>query len=196
MQVYTVLYEQSGRFLLAHKPLRGYYFIDERTGVGSVLRSGKALNGAGNYALPGGKRKQDEPLNVAGWREFQEETGVQIAALATTNHEFSNDYAAVYVRSAQQQFNTTATDIIQIRLPDGMGAAHQIADDKIRSYADIFRNFPQAPPDNELDDGYIWDVNDPTDWQIIESWHNDPNIGWYYEILRYLKTSVLALATA
>lgn len=189
MQVYTVLYERSGCFLLARKPLRGYYFKNPAVlGGGEVIRAGEGLHGGGNYALPGGRKEAKESIVDAGLREFQEETGVPIFGLPYKDYAFPPRYAAVYVES--HSFNAMANRIIA-NLKQGTEAATQVSRCEIDWYPDIFTHFHHAPPDNELSEGSIWNLEDPTQWQAIEDWQGDPIIGWYYEILNYLKTSIL-----
>jgi hypothetical protein len=70
-----------------------------------------------------------------------------------------------------------------------------VIDGKAQSYAQLREQFPAAPPDNELEKAYVWNVRSAEDWKKIEGFQNDPDIDWYYHVLAYLKESLLALAT-
>jgi hypothetical protein len=59
VQVYSVYYHESGRFLIGFKLKKGYFFYDPRTG-GDLVPEGQALNGGGKHALPGGSRKREK----------------------------------------------------------------------------------------------------------------------------------------
>ncbi|NEO99340.1 MAG: NUDIX domain-containing protein [Symploca sp. SIO2E9] len=192
MQVYAVYYEQSGRFLLGSKLKKGYYFYNSSTGKGEIKPNGQPLNGGGNFALPGGKREGTEPITTAARREFTEETAAIIKEIETKEQTFSSGaYSAAYFKIADSNFNTTVTNIIKTNLPQGLKARDDIINRTITAYNQIHQKYPQAPQDNELEEAYVWDVTDPEDWAQILKWKDDPVIGWYYEILEYLKLHIL-----
>lgn len=195
MQVYAVLYDRSGRFLLGRKPDKGYYFYNPRTGQGKLVPQGQRLNGAGNWALPGGELGQDEQVARGARREFFEETGEDIVPSRTTERRFDHDtYAAAYFEVSSDTFDNLANAVRDVNLPAGLAAAGKVISGEITSYDQIGRQFPAAPRDNELELAQVWNVNDPGNWMTIQSWRNDRVIGWYYEILAYLKNSVLVLS--
>jgi len=189
--VYAVYYEPSGRFLIGYKLAKGYFFYKSSTRKGSLVPAGKALNGGDNWALPGGKREGEETIADAARREFAEETAAQIVSVQTDAHQFSEEFAAAFLRGERTAFNAVAMQIFNTNLPQGLLAKDAVAARKITEYSQIHRHFPNAPRDNELGDAHVWDVNDPDDWSVIAQWKDDPVIGWYYQILFYLKHSIL-----
>jgi ADP-ribose pyrophosphatase YjhB (NUDIX family) len=194
VQVYAVYYEPSGRFLIGYKLIRGYYFYKSSTGQGSLVPAGQQLNGGGKYALPGGKREGQEAIADAAAREFKEETAQQVVADHTDTKEFSDEqyqYAAAFFRISLQTFNTAAVQIVKTNLPAGLEAKDAVINGSITKYAQIHQRYPHAPQDNELGDAHVWDGKDATDWSIIAEWENDPDLGWYYQILLYFKQSIL-----
>jgi 8-oxo-dGTP pyrophosphatase MutT (NUDIX family) len=192
VQVYAVYYEPSGRFLIGYKPAKGYYFYN--SGRGRLVRAGQPLNGGDNYALPGGKREGQEPIADAARREFMEETAAQIDAIQTDTHQFKDkehEYGAAFFRIEPVTFNAVAYQITDRNLPEGLVARDAVIDGTITQYAQIHQRFRNAPQDNEFGAAQVWNVNDPTEWSNIARWKDDPVVSWYYQILLYLKQSIL-----
>ncbi len=191
MQVYAVYYEASGQFLLGKKFTKGYFFYDYLKAEGNLVSKGKNLNGSGKYALPGGKHKEPESIADAARREFTEETAAQINEISTQEKLFSQQYSAVFFCVEVEEFNNAAEQIIKTNLPEGCKAQQDVIDQKIKQYTEIGQKYPHAPKDNELSQAYIWNVNNQEHWDTISKWRDDPVIGWYYDILNYLKNTIL-----
>ena len=193
MQVYAVYYEASGRFLLGFKLQLGYFFYNPKTG-GRLVPKGQGLNGGGKYALPGGKLEAKEKVIDGARREFFEETAARIEAIQTNDQRFKDpdhdlDYAAAFFRIQPEIFDTTTLAIINTNLPAGLEAMAAVKDGRIKQYAEIERVFEASPQDNELETAEVWNVR--TDWDEIAKWPADKDLSWYYEILLYLKDTVL-----
>jgi hypothetical protein len=123
-----------------------------------------------------------------------EETAEQVVAERTDTREFSDKqykYGAAFFRIALQTFNTAAVQIVKTNLLKGLAAKDDVINRSITQYTQIHQRYPNAPQDNELEDAHVWNVNDPDDWSIIAQWENDPDLGWYYQILLYLKKTIL-----
>ncbi|MEV7232262.1 MULTISPECIES: NUDIX domain-containing protein [Polymorphospora] len=197
MQSYAVLYEPSGRFLIATKFDLGYFFFEH--GVGQIKTAGQVLNGAGKAALPGGRIDGNESIAAAARREFREETGVDIATAAPTvqvaQHSFGA-YGAGYFRVSAAEFNTLAMRIATVTLPAGEQAAAAIRNGTINNYAGVHARFPAAPPSNELRYSYTWNVTDPMDWQQIQQLQHDRDTNWYYTVLLHLRVNLIGVAVS
>src|SRR5579872_2454297 len=60
-QVYAIVHDGKGNFIIATKNFRGYYFHDpKKPREGSILPKGKILNGAAKRAFPGGHLESAE----------------------------------------------------------------------------------------------------------------------------------------
>jgi ADP-ribose pyrophosphatase YjhB (NUDIX family) len=193
MQVYAVYYEASGRFLLGLKLQLGYFFYNPKTG-GRIVPRGQGLNGGGKCALPGGKKEANETVIDGARREFLEETAAGIVAIRADEHQFKDhkhdlDYATAFFRIQPEIFDTTTLAIIKTNLPAGLEAMAAVKDGRIKQYAEIERRFGASPQDNELETAEVWNVQ--TDWDKIAEWRADKDLSWYYEILLYLKDTVL-----
>lgn len=189
-----MLYDARGRFLIGRKLDKGYFFYNPQTG-GRLVPRGQELKGAGKWALPGGKLESSESVTDGARREFFEETAARIGRdLSADEHRF-NGYTAVYFKMDGADLDEIAGRIIGTNLPAGLQAGDGVKDGSITSYPQIALQFPNSPRDNELQLAEVWNVNDPHDWSTIQSWNGDPVIGWYYEILRYLKDNILSLSS-
>jgi len=188
MQVYACVYTTNGDFLLATKRERGYFFM--KNGVGGIVKNGQVLNGAGRRALPGGKRDPGESTSAGALREWNEET---YCDLQTTNTQYKDWklFGAGYFLQPEDSLAPMVARITKEVLPAANLAAGEIQEGKITEYAEIAGKYPDAPADNELADMEIWNLD--TDWTRIETWKNHPDIGWYYDVLHYLKTTILKL---
>lgn len=75
MQVYALVTDGT-RYLIARKRIVNAFWE-----YGEVL-SLRVVNQAGQWALPGGGREEDETTEECALREFREETGVKLSTLA------------------------------------------------------------------------------------------------------------------
>lgn len=198
--VYAVVYDTTGRFLLATKNDYGYFFHCSTSDDGVIYPQGVLLtNGGGDYALPGGGQLPDEGANCGGRREFWEETGVRIPGLAvfsqqTWQHNAQRSYIGCYYEVGED-----ALDHISGRvnngLAEGRAAQHDVSDGTITEYLGIYDSYPDAPADNELDHCDVWNILDDTDWGKVKAWNGDPAKGWYFVILRALRVYLGGSAT-
>ncbi|MCW8127573.1 NUDIX hydrolase [Microbulbifer halophilus] len=196
MQVYAVLYTEDGHFMLARKLSKGYFFYDPAKSQGAIVPDGQSLNGGDNYALPGGKRNKGESITGGAAREFYEETGVKISnqSVSVLEHQFSLQFGAGYFLASNDQIKTIHTKIQKTNLVAATNASVDIEHGSISQYSQIHQRYPDAPADNELEAVYIWSVFDKANWEEIEKWRGSPTLGWYYDILLYLRDQVLSRA--
>jgi ADP-ribose pyrophosphatase YjhB (NUDIX family) len=198
MQIYAVVYDASGRFLIGQKLVQGYYFHRRQTG--RIVPRGQRLNGAGKSALPGGGLEDGETIEAGCRREFFEETGVDLSGrytqATTKTFDYTNDehrtirYATTYFCLDAETLTALCTQITS-NLKEGAKAAGEIQQGQITRYYQIHERYPNAPKDNELEDVRIMNVNDPDDWPTIQSWRSDREVDWFSYILEHLKTTIL-----
>ncbi|HEX8172618.1 MAG TPA: NUDIX domain-containing protein [Thermoanaerobaculia bacterium] len=192
-QSYAVFYEQTGEFLLAWKLQTGYYFSDNG---GAIVPKGKRLNGADNYALPGGRVEHRETILQAAAREFFEETGYQLRYTASQEQSFG-PYGAGYFLAQPGDVATYVHYITTVSLPASVQIANAIRGRVIRSYGDIAgwvaqNGYTDWPRSNELAWVNSPNITDPSVWQMVQSWNHDP-LDWYRTILTYLRHDILGI---
>lgn len=189
--VYAVVHDGTGRFLMATKNQRAYFYSSN--GSGTVIPGGQAPNGAGKQALPGGELEQSE-LSLAGaCREFYEETGVRLCGTDTVGFnlnpgEFAEEYQpGGYYYAVFFDVGSATLDQLQNQIAANLvianGAAQAIAARTITNYRDLP---PQCPMDNELASIAIWNINDPNTRNTVNSWANDTDLSWFRNILQRL----------
>lgn len=192
-QVYAVLHDGNRNFLIGVKNGRGYYFHNSSPASrerGEIKPSGQPLNGGGLYALPGGHLEGGyTPANGA-LAEFLEEVNEDLAreknVLNPDAYYGSDDYWGVYFQ---------VTPILledlwrrgQANLVAGVAAANAVIAHRYdaHQYAQLTRDFPKSPMDNELHECVIGNLD--RDWNVIEKWEKDRNLSWFYYILLNLK---------
>ncbi|MBS1665475.1 MAG: NUDIX domain-containing protein [Bacteroidetes bacterium] len=192
-QVYAVVYNGRGNFMIAFKNLRGYFFHNPNGAGGSIIPAGQPLNGANNWAFPGGALDGPPYSNarvIAGAiRELQEETGIEVGTGHCTPAIFGGGaYYAVYFLVADT-FIATLQEA-RSRLDAGVNAVAAIrAGTYTRNdqYDDLMAAF-NCPQDNELSNIFTWNLFD--DWNEIERLRNDPATDWYYAILLNLRNQL------
>jgi 8-oxo-dGTP pyrophosphatase MutT (NUDIX family) len=185
--VYCVLYDSDRKFLIATKRSKGYFFCSN----GSIVPAGQRLNGGGKPALPGGARAPGEDIRDGAIREFREETRVEIQG---AEHEWSHNwgrYAAGYFRVSPAALAGIQTTV-NTNLGAGNQAALAVEGGQIQDCDALHRTFPLAPDDNELQVVDIWDLNDHTTWNRIQTWDGDRDLGWFYDILDHLRSNTQA----
>lgn len=190
MQIYAVVYVDDGRFLVFKKRDKGYFFF--KNGEGSLVRGGQRLNGAGDWALPGGAREGRESIGDGAEREFHEETAIHLPA-ATSEHEFSDQYGAGYFQVDGTTFGNLLRDIGSTNLPAGNSAATEVGNGTITRYDQIHQRYSASPLDNELASVEAWNVTNGGNWGTIQSWERNRALNWYYAILKYLKEDILGV---
>jgi ADP-ribose pyrophosphatase YjhB (NUDIX family) len=190
--VYAVLYDAAGNVLMATRVVRTYFNAD----ADKVWENGcplKPQKAPGQPALPGGDLKTGESPADGAKREFFEETKIDISSLTPTAVYTTTNYVAVY-------FLVPDLPAKDQQMINNLNLAENTVVPKIQSrqiiyYDQIRYQYPNCPMDNELmvptGSKTLYNLNDPADWSIIQSWQNTNYQDWYYEILRYLKQNIL-----
>ncbi|MEV8455502.1 NUDIX hydrolase [Streptomyces sp. NPDC052095] len=187
---YAVLHDGKGRFLLGTKNETGFFFSG---GGGEVYKGGidlKEKKCGGKRALPGGAINAGEATKVAAMREFTEETGISLAGCTAQEKEWAGQaYGAGYFGTAPANFDKLLKEVKE-SLGRGRQAAKEIADGKIKTYADLRKKYPSIAKDDEIMVVEPWDVR--KQWITIKSWEKtDPNcLGWFVPILEHLKDNL------
>lgn len=195
VQVYAVVYAQTGEFLIGTKNINAYFFSPN-----AIFPKGKAVNGAGKWCLPGGKMERgDDNATSAALREFVEETGIAIE-LEDIEHTsvmlWERKYYGAYFRLPLDKIRELQSNAA-VAIANGNQIAAAVRTSTIRSYGQI-KDWAQSagrtpyPVDNELATLEIWNLYEPVVWETIEGW-NTPSSGldWYYEVLSCLKNTVI-----
>lgn len=192
-QVYAVVHDGNGNFLMATKMQRGYFFHNP-AGGGTIIPAGQPLNAGGRPAFPGGGLVGQDP--AAGARtEFLEETAMALGAATPQNPapyhggQGTNwDYYGVYFQLTPADL-VTLSNFVQDHLAIGNRAAEAIIEEHFgpSEYPSLMADFPGCPADNELATAYLWNLQ--TNWVTIETWQNDPQLSWYYNILLNLRNN-------
>ncbi|MGB3763377.1 MAG: NUDIX domain-containing protein [Ornithinimicrobium sp.] len=188
MQTYACLYSSTGDFCLAAKRERGYFFHSGRGGT--VSRAGWKLNGGANYALPGGRLSATESVVDGAHREWLEETNAAIRPIETCELRWKN-FGAGYFLILPTELSEVAIRIDRTVIPEAEGAVENIRAGVITEYCQVHQIFPDAPADNEIKTVQVW--NAASDWGKIEPWKGSDSLGWFYEVLDYLKRELLTL---
>jgi ADP-ribose pyrophosphatase YjhB (NUDIX family) len=194
MQVYAVVYDTKGNFLIGKKLAKGYFFS---TNGGCIVKAGQTLNGAGKYALPGGKLNYKEAYTDGALREFVEETGFSTLKVTTQQGVPWAETKTGKLLFAAGYFDCTGIDwtetvkAVTTNLGQAKKAADAIQAGTLTEYKKIFTTYPGCPQDNELELVEVWNVKNSTDWDKIKLFTKDPDLDWYYQILDYLKGTLL-----
>lgn len=191
MQVYACVYATNRDFALATKPEKGYYFS---TRGGSVVPAGQKLNGGGNYALPGGKLDPGEAVLDGARREWVEETNSAVNSHRDDHNSWGTAYGAGYFHVSAQELERATQRIDGVVIPEAEGAVEEIIQRRITRYDQIRPMFPEAPADNEISTVQIWNLD--TDWTRIAAWQGHAELGWFYNILKYLRDTILTTTEA
>ncbi|NHV28707.1 NUDIX hydrolase [Burkholderia sp. D-99] len=200
---YAVLYDKVGTFLIAWKRTRAYYFLSENgqtvnyNGIDLTQKKGGGLN-----ALPGGANDEGDTEKCAR-REFLEETGVSLPPIDGSDgirtHSFENDlYSAAYFRVKVGDVASAYTAISSKSMPNSNKIVAQIINEKYTKRSQVMNyvkneNISPWPEDNELDSVACWNIQNVNQWAEIKSWKGNQTIGWYYEILKYLRVDIFRL---
>ncbi|AXE96293.1 hypothetical protein CUJ90_29335 [Paraburkholderia terricola] len=200
---YAVLYDDFGTFLIATKRERSYYYLSENgetvnyRGIDLTGKKGGGLN-----ALPGGRNDENDTEKCAR-REFFEETGVELPRSVgpdrTKIKSFERDaYSAAYFRAKTGEVASTFSAISSISLPNSRDIVAKIIKEKYTQRSQVMdyvvrEKFSVWPQDNELDSVACWNIKNSNQWDKIKSWRGDQVIGWYYEVLKYLRVDIFNL---
>lgn len=198
IQVYAVVYCGS-QCLVAVKCDAGYFF-HKSSGGGVIIPEGEELNGAGNYALPGGRLDVEEGKNAkdGALKEFFEETDIDLAgryknfSVTMFEHSAKQAYCGVYFELEPLQFQAVASGAVN-NLVVGYEAVQSILKGQFGAdqYGLLRTTFQGCPMDNELATIQIWDINDSNEWAEISRWKGSLTLGWYYNILEYFKDNLI-----
>src|SRR5690606_27711900 len=96
-----------------------------------------------------------------------------------------------YFRVGSNDLTEMCAVINEPNLRDAKSAVREIQGGDITEYSQIHERYPHAPADNELNLARVMDVNDANDWNVIQSWKDNDDLDWFYNILLYLKTGIL-----
>ncbi len=209
-QVYAVVHDGSGSFLIARKVDAAYFFAPTTSdGKGEVKFVPKSLPGGGFPAFPGGalkrveskdgdekEKSKDEDPRVGAEREFREETGVNLrdySGLSEDPAPFqlgSGDDAChgIYFKLGGDELRKLALQVAA-NLAAGTGAMEWIRAYPRTTYEELAKKFPAMPPDNELLNVAVWTFE--KHWERIKVWKDikgkKDGLDWYYYILLNLK---------
>lgn len=178
-------------------------------------------NGPGLFAFPGGALDNGEVPFQGALREFTEEcgsqiwfqynppTGYQINQLANiifdtpgttgvyTPYPILNaqinqtsNYYALYLQVSDDSLNQIEL-IMGTNLEENSSAAAEVIDGNFGTYDAIFNYYPYCPPDNELSEANIWQVQQDID--EIRALQANTQTDWYYDMIVYLANNLLNL---
>jgi ADP-ribose pyrophosphatase YjhB (NUDIX family) len=188
-QIYAIVHDGAGNFLIAKKNVLGYFFHDPGGG-GTIVPKGQKLNGAGDWAFPGGAL-QGDGVDQTARNEFKEECALEVPTDERKPDRYSGSdgkwtYYGVYF-DVGGKLDTLNADVNE-HLKIGTKAAGAVMAGKYRKeqYTELMRTFPGSPVDNELASTEVWNLVEK--WTEIASWKDDRKKGWYYCILDNLRT--------
>lgn len=182
-QVYAIIHDGAGNFIIAWKNPCSYFFHNTGGG-GTIYPDGSGIHDPDNWAFPGGGMKGG--VVPGALTELKEETNVVLdPALAQPAYHTGKGYYGVYF-NVSEDFDSVY-DLIAGNLAIGVNAVQAITakgskytEDK---YDLLMKDFPGCPADNELFSVKIWNLL--TDAQKISDL-NTEGTEWYYAILMKL----------
>lgn len=200
---YAVLYDKVGTFLIAKKRTKAYYYLSENGQTvdcnGIDLTKGK---GGGLNALPGG-RNDDDTAKCAK-REFLEETGIDLPPSALSAKPITRPfegglYSAAYFRADVGDVASTYQTISSKSFKNADKIVAQIIKGKYTKRSEVMdyverENISPWPMDNELDSVACWNIKNTKQWETIQGWKGNQAIGWYYEVLKFLRVTIFNLS--
>ncbi|MBN3835045.1 NUDIX hydrolase [Burkholderia sp. Ac-20344] len=201
---YAVLYDKVGTFLIATKRTKAYYYLSENgetvnyNGIDLTQKKGGGLN-----ALPGGRNDENDTEKCAR-REFLEETGINLPPSAVSTRTIirsfeGNSYSAAYFLADVGDVASTYSTISSYSFPNSNKIVAQIIKEKYTKRAQVMdyvnrENISPWPMDNELDAVACWNIKNENQWKTIQKWKGNQAIGWYYEILKYMRVDIFDLS--
>jgi hypothetical protein len=194
-QTYSVVYDVSKNFFIAFKNTAGFFFHTGNNGNGDIYPKGFPIkNSPGEAALPGGALAANTNPAIGAANEFQEETGVELrkyneklAPKEWHDGTGKTEYYGVYYQFSSAVFNDISSQATA-NIKTGVSAAKDVRDEKIKTYKDIFKKYPNCPPDNELATGLVWNLD--RDWSEIQALNKSQSTSWFYIILKNLKDNL------
>lgn len=188
-QVYAIIHDGKGNFLIAVKNEFGYFFHSGKDG-GKIIPNGQKLNGGGLPAFPGGKLEEKEALKGA-LKELLEETNIKDFEYKEDPKIFDGTmYYGVYLNVGDQI--DKLLEIINHNLVQGRAAATAIQKKEITSYSQIFDKYHNCPLDNELNIIMKW--NFISDKEKINHLKNNPATDWFYYIIEHLEENLYVIS--
>jgi 8-oxo-dGTP pyrophosphatase MutT (NUDIX family) len=189
-QTYAVVYDSSGNFFIAVKNTRSYFYHSDSDADGTIYPCGfPVTNGPGLRALPGGKLTASDPA-IGAANEFAEETGVELRDFnlkllpeAWHAKDGKLEYYGVYFHVSPEIFEEISNSAIA-NLETGVTVSDEIQNRQIQAYADIVKQFPSCPKDNELASGVVWNLEH--NWADIAKL-DARGTDWFYVILKHLR---------
>lgn len=182
---YAVVHNGIGDFLIFSKNNKGYFF-HRRGGGGSIIVDGKVLNGAGDYAFPGGKPDDQGDVIDGAIEEMRDETRINLAGYRNEPDWYYEDtadgeYYGVYFNVGNDLDDIAAEALAYLRA--GEQAAQAVIDGHYVAgqYGELMDAFPDSPADNEL-------ARFVASWNLFDQWDeiealNAPPTDWFYNII-------------
>jgi 8-oxo-dGTP pyrophosphatase MutT (NUDIX family) len=197
VQVYAILYDKVGNFLIATKFKKGYFFLKKEGDGGEIVPDGQPLNGGGKYAFPGGElefKDDKKGADEGAKKEFFEETNLKLPdSLPCLAQRWKhNERWAYWGVFYEVEDLWELYPIITENLLAGFNAALDVQN-KIFSKGqyDLLREkYPSAPVDNECQTIDILNIYEA--WDEIHRWKDDQDLGWFETILAHLKNTILS----
>lgn len=193
-QVYAIIYDKEGNFIIGKKNDRGYFFHAKTGPGGDIVPGGQPLNGRNNWALPGGGLEVSDVVAGA-IKELQEETGLAVTPDSVDIGYYAgpgDEYFGVFFNAGvniQMMLDLAAKNLLQ-----GAAAAKAVISKKYvkGQYDALLTAFPGCPDDNELAQVFLWNI--VTNSKEIAALANSKVTSWYYNILVYLSQCLFSVA--
>lgn len=179
-QVYAVVYDSSGNFIVAKKNVFGYFFY--KNGKRSIVEAGQKLNGAGSFCFPGGGLEGNDPAKGA-IKEWDEETreGATLEKCKQAPQAYiGKGYYGIYFLAPDEIPLADFAATINKTLKEGEHIAQLIQQRTITKPDEIS---PLAPKDNELEHCQVVNIKDLGKYFI----QGDKATGWFYDIVQDIK---------
>ena len=182
-QVYAVMHDGKGEFMIAFKNTLGYFF-HKAGGGGTIIPDGTPLNGAAEWALPGGRLEVGDPVQGA-LNEFFEETGVGLdPKMAYPGYLRGRGYYGVYFNAGSNFSPLVSSAHLNLEQAQKAANAVKAGTYGIGQYNELMDEYTGSPQDNELSEVYPWNLKEQIN--EINMLGENPVTDWYFGILSNL----------